>query len=140
MQVAGDKPRLSKSIIKICRWGLLLAVIFTIIYAVGGDLLLRLLSDDHKVVAHAREYMYWVITIPVAGFLAFTWDGVFIGATATREMLMTMACATAIFFATYFVAYPLLGNHGLWLAFICYLLTRSVALSIIGRRYLIRKH
>lgn len=137
---AGDKPRLSESIIKICRWGLLLAVIFTIIYVVGGDLLLRLLSDDHKVVAHAREYMYWVVTIPIAGFLAFTWDGVFIGATATREMLMTMACATAIFFATYFIAYPLLGNHGLWLAFIGYLLTRSVALSIIGRRYLIRKH
>lgn len=87
-------------------------------------------------VTHAHEYLYWVITIPVAGFLAFTWDGIFIGATATRDMLMSMACATAIFFAVYFIAYPSLGNHGLWLAFICYLLTRSAILTVIGRRYL----
>ena len=121
---------------KICRWGLLVAAIFTIIYTIGCDLLLQLLSDDNRVVTHAHEYLYWVITIPVAGFLAFTWDGIFIGATATRDMLMSMACATAIFFAVYFIAYPSLGNHGLWLAFICYLLTRSAILTVIGRRYL----
>lgn len=113
-----------------------MAAIFTIIYTIGGDLLLQLLSDDNRVVTHAHEYLYWVITIPVAGFLAFTWDGIFIGATATRDMLMSMACATAIFFAVYFIAYPSLGNHGLWLAFICYLLTRSAILTVIGRRYL----
>lgn len=132
---AKDKIHLAESVKKICAWGLLIAMIFTILYAVGGDLLLRALSDDHRVVAHAHEYLYWVITIPVAGFLAFTWDGVFIGATATRDMLMSMAIATATFFIIYAIAYPLLGNHGLWLAFICYLLTRSVILSIIGRRY-----
>ena len=88
-----------------------------------------------KVVAHAHEYLYWVITIPIAGFLAFTWDGIFIGATATRDMLISMACATAIFFAVYFLAYPAIGNDGLWLAFISYLLGRSIILTIIGRRY-----
>lgn len=133
---AKDRVHLAESVKKICRWGLLVAAIFTIIYTIGGDLLLQLLSDDNRVVTHAHEYLYWVITIPVAGFLAFTWDGIFIGATATRDMLMSMACATAIFFAVYFIAYPSLGNHGLWLAFICYLLTRSAILTVIGRRYL----
>lgn len=133
---AKDPVHLAESVKKICRWGLLVAAIFTIIYTIGGDLLLQLLSDDNRVVTHAHEYLYWVITIPLAGFLAFTWDGIFIGATATRDMLMSMACATAIFFAVYFIAYPSLGNHGLWLAFICYLLTRSAILTVIGRRYL----
>lgn len=132
---AKDNSRLSESVKKICRWGLIVALLFTILYAAGGDILLNILSDDDRVVVLAHEYIYWVITIPVAGFLAFTWDGIFIGATATRDMLMSMACATAIFFTVYYIAYPILGNHGLWLAFISYLLTRSAVLTIIGRRY-----
>lgn len=132
---ANDPARLSESVRKICRWGFLLSVAFTAIYAFGGELLLRMLSDDMHVVAHASEYLHWVITIPVTGFLAFTWDGIFIGATATRDMLLSMAMATSMFFIVYFIAFPLLGNDGLWLAFICYLLTRSVILTIIGRRY-----
>lgn len=132
---ANDKASLSESVKKICRWGLIVAAIFTILYAAGGDLLLKILSNDMKVVAHAHEHLYWVITIPIAGFLAFTWDGIFIGATATRDMLTSMACATAIFFAVYFLAYPAIGNDGLWLAFISYLLGRSIILTIIGRRY-----
>lgn len=111
---------------------------FTVIYAVGGDLLLNFLSSEKNVIVHAHEYIYWIITIPVAGFLAFTWDGVFIGATATRSMLLSMAAATAVFFITYALAFPSLGNHGLWLAFIGYLLTRGTILSVIGRRY--RRH
>ena len=53
-------------------------------------------------------------------------------------MLLSMAAATAVFFITYALAFPSLGNHGLWLAFICYLLTRGTTLSVIGRRY--RRH
>lgn len=135
---AGERTLLRRSIDALCRWGAGLAVAFTVIYAVGGDLLLNFLSSEKNVIVHAHEYIYWIITIPVAGFLAFTWDGVFIGATATRSMLLSMAAATAVFFITYALAFPSLGNHGLWLAFICYLLTRGTILSVIGRRY--RRH
>ena len=117
---AGERTLLRRSIDALCRWGAGLAVAFTVIYAVGGDLLLNFLSSEKNVIVHAHEYIYWIITIPVAGFLAFTWDGVFIGATATRSMLLSMAAATAVFFITYALAFPSLGNHGLWLAFFCF--------------------
>ncbi len=132
---AGDRPHLAMSVKKLCKWGFLMAITFTVVYATGGGLLLRMLSDDGNIINHAGEYLNWVMLIPVAGFLAFTWDGVFIGATATRDMLAAMASATAIFFVIYFTAYGTMGNDGLWLAFICYLLTRSIILTIIGRRY-----
>lgn len=133
---ANDRPHLAESVKKLCGWGLLLAIAFTGIYAAGGDILLRLLSDDMKVVNHAHEYLHWVMTIPVVGFLAFTWDGIFIGATATRDMLLSMLAATATFFIMYFLLFKSIGNDGLWIAFLSYLLMRSLALSVIGRRHI----
>ena len=69
----------------------------------------------------------------MAGVTAFTWDGIFIGATATRGMLASMAVAAACFFALYFGLRASLGNHALWLAFIAYLATRGIVLTCLSR-------
>lgn len=71
------------------RWGLSLALLFTLVYALGGGLLLRLLTDDALVVAAARDFAYWTWLIPLSGFAAFVYDGIFIGLTATRGMLLS---------------------------------------------------
>ena len=63
--------------------------------------------------------------VPFAGFAAFVWDGVFIGATLTRQLLLSMAGAMATFFAVFFLFFPSMGNHALWLAFIMYLFMRG---------------
>lgn len=112
-----------------------LALAFTVLYAAMGQEALHLLSSDQGVVGTAGEYYWWAVSIPLAGFAAFMWDGVSIGVTATRRMLKSMLCATALFFLVYSVAYPLMGNHGLWLAFMIYLLTRGVALWFLNREY-----
>ena len=132
---ANDRANLKASVVSLCKWASGIALAFTILYAAGGEMLLNILSDDEIVTGKAMEYLHWVITIPVTGFLAFTWDGIFIGATATRDMLRSMFGATAIFFIVYFLTYPCWHNDGLWLAFISYLLTRGAILTIIGRRY-----
>lgn len=108
--------------------GLTVAVAFTVAYVVLGREFLSLLTDDKSVVDAAADYLPWVMTIPLAGFMAFSFDGVFIGATATRRMLLSMAVAMALFFALYALFFPTLGNHGLWLAFVAYLLARGVVL------------
>lgn len=110
-----------------------LAALFTLFYLLSGTGFLHLLSDDPDVVATSADYFGWAVTIPVAGFVAFTADGIFIGSTATRRMLVSMACATAVFFAVYFLAFPTMHNHGLWLAFIAYLLTRGAVLLALMR-------
>ena len=73
--------------------------------------------------------------MPFAGFAAFAWDGVFIGATMTRGLLLSMLGAMATFFITYMLLYPTMGNHALWLAFILYLSMRGVLQTIIYRRH-----
>ena len=114
-------------------WGAGMAAAFTLLYAVGGEAFLGLLTDEREVIAASQDYFYWAIAIPVAGVTAFTWDGIFIGATATRGMLASMAVAAACFFALYFGLRASLGNHALWLAFIAYLATRGIVLTCLSR-------
>lgn len=116
------------------RWGLSLAILFTAAYVLGGGFLLRLLTNDAQVVAAARPYAYWTWLIPLAGFAAFVYDGIFIGLTATRGMLVSSFTASVVFFGfiglailgPFFHTHPLLVNHVLWLAFIAYLAMRGV--------------
>ncbi len=132
---AGKPDELRSRIFALCKWGAGIAVAFTLLYAAGGDALLSILSDDSGVINAARDYRWWVVTVPAVGFLAFSYDGIFIGATATRDMLFSMFVATVVFFAVYYLAFPVMGNDGLWLAFVCYLFMRGIVLAVIGRRY-----
>ena len=114
-------------------WGGCMAVLFTSVYVLGGNAFLGLLTDDKEVITAAGTYFYWALAIPVAGIAAFIWDGVFIGATATRGMLVSMAAAAISFFTTYYGLRPVLGNHALWLAFLIYLSMRGIVQTGLSR-------
>lgn len=107
-------------------WGIGLSLLFTLLYGAGGKSFLSLLTNDLTVIGEASHYFYWVLAIPLAGFAAFLWDGILIGATATRLMLYSMLVASGIFFSVYYLFYGIMGNHALWLAFILYLLLRGI--------------
>lgn len=112
------------------RWGVVTAIIFSAIYFACGEWILTLLSDDPSVREAASRYLPWIVAIPLAAFAGFVWDGVFIGATATQWMLASMAVSAVVFFAIAGLAHGGMGNHGLWMAFTCYLASRSITLSI----------
>ena len=128
---AKDCQNLKSSIKALFQWGLGMAILFTMIYLLGGKSFLSLLSSDSMVIDASASYFYWAVAIPLSGFMAFTWDGIFIGATRTRAMLVSMATAMAIFFTLYFTLFPSMSNHALWLAFISYLIIRGIVLNII---------
>lgn len=82
----------------------------------------------------AGDYYYWVLAIPLAGFSAFLWDGILIGATATRQMLWAMAVAAEAFFLIYYCFAGGTDNHILWLAFLVYLSLRGILQTLWGQR------
>lgn len=117
---------LRRMVAMLFRWGWALALMFTLLYAVGGRGFLALLTDDGVVVEASATYFCWVLAVPVAGFAAFLWDGILIGATQTRRMLLSMLVASFVFFFLYFLFRGALGNHALWMAFIAYLAARGI--------------
>lgn len=118
------------------RWGIGMVIFFTLLYIVGGDAFLSLLTNDLAVITAAGDYFWWVLAIPVAGIGAFILDGVFIGITDTRAMLLSSAVAAVVFFAVYYLLSPVMGNHALWLALILYLSLRGLILAIFFRHKL----
>lgn len=131
---AGNRQEVALCIRYLLRWGASVAALFTVVYALFGNMIINMLSTQEDVVATAYEYFWWAVTIPLAGFGAFTWDGVYIGATMTRRMLVAMVVAMAVFFILLWCLFPVMGNHGLWLAFVAYLLARGVISALIGRK------
>ena len=120
--------RLTKSLFL---WGGVLAAAYTLVYALGGTTFLRLLTSDESVVRAALPFLPLACAIPAVSAAAFIFDGLFIGATATRQMLQSMAAAAACFFAV-FIASPQ-ENAWLWTAFLCYLGMRGLVQAFLMR-------
>ena len=130
-----DAAALSDNVRALLRIGTVTALVFSGLYLFAGDFLLNFMTDDAGIRAAASDFVYWAAVIPMAGFMAFTWDGIFIGATRTRDMLFSMGGAMIVFFSAYFLLSPRLGNHGLWLAFALYLAVRGVILHLLWKRH-----
>lgn len=123
---ARDAVSLKHLVKRLFVWGIRLTAIFTVAYLLFSEDILRLLTDKTSVINHATEYIHWSMLIPIAGFSAFLWDGIFIGMTASKQMRNSMFIAMATFFMIYFLAKDAYGNHALWFAFIIYLAMRGL--------------
>lgn len=121
-----DSAKFSFTIKRLMRWGVYMAIVFTLLYLIGGHDLLRIITNNNDVIIAALPYMVWAMLIPISGFMAFVFDGIFIGSTATKYMLISSFIATICFYAAYFSLEHKFGNHALWMAFILFLLMRGI--------------
>ena len=132
--------QLKRAVKALFGWGVGLSLVFTLLYGIGGENFLGLLTNDTLVIETAGHYFYWVLAIPLAGFAAFLWDGILIGATATRFMLWAMLVASGSFFVIYYCFSGATNNHTLWLAFLVYLALRGIMQTIWSRRVFTLKY
>ncbi|MDR1918815.1 MAG: MATE family efflux transporter [Tannerellaceae bacterium] len=123
---ARDGSSLRRLIRRLFLWGAGLTALFTLVYLLFADDILRLLTDKTTILQTAEDFRLWALLFPVAGFAAFLWDGVFVGLTASRQMRNSMFAAAAFFFVLYYALTPVWGNNALWTAFIAYLVMRSL--------------
>jgi MATE family multidrug resistance protein len=132
---AGDRAMLTKVIRRLFIWGGVIALSFTMIFLVGGGYILRLLTNDPVIITAAQPYMFWVVLVPVITFAAFIWDGIYVGATASKAMRNSMVIITIlIFLPAYYLLEPVLGNNGLWLAMMLFMGARGVFLSVMAKK------
>ena len=118
-------------------WGMGMAAFFMLLYGLGGTPILRLMTEDTVVVDAGRQFLPWLLLMPVIGCPAFVWDGVFIGATASKDLRnSTLLCAVG-FFAVWFIGKalfqplpPALGLHILMAAYFMHLAIRSIYLTL----------
>ena len=154
---AGDAVNLRKTVRWTFIWSMGLALLFIAIYHFGGVYLLRMMTSDEAVVEASKDFLPWLILMPVVGCAAFTWDGIFIGATGSREMRNSMLWSVVAFVSVWFLGISLLSalspvaasdtaagatRHGiiamhiLMAAYFAHLLARTIYLTLKSRTVL----
>ncbi len=125
-----------KEVVKgVFRWGWVIALAFTIIYAFGLNAIMRILSDNYHLLNMAKPYYVWIVIIPLISIAAFNWDGIFIGATASRAMRnISIIVSLLVFLPSYYLTRSVWGNHGLWFAFDLFMLARGVGMWLYAKR------
>lgn len=117
-------------------YGAALTAAYSLVYIVGGTPFLSLLTNDEAVVQAATSYLPYACLIPLVSFAGFLHDGLYIGTTATRQMLLTVFAAALTFFLLRFTLVPRMGNNGLWLAFLAFLFMRGFVQTLMYRTIL----
>ncbi|WP_404473083.1 MATE family efflux transporter [Vreelandella venusta] len=105
-----------------------------LVFAFGGNTLIALLTGLEDVRSTAANYLPWMAAMPLLAVWSYLLDGVFIGTSAVREMRNSIFIGLAIYLPTWWLTLDL-GNHGLWLAFTLFTLTRSAVLIGYYRHY-----
>ena len=137
---AQDGVMLRRSVRYVFAWSMSIAVLFIGIYGATGVPVLRLLTSDESVVQTARLFLPWLLLMPPLGCAAFTWDGIFLGATASRALRDSMGGAAAAFFGVWFLGRWLLQPEGsaalhlLFAAYFSHLAFRTLWLTLRYRR------
>ncbi|WP_312056313.1 MATE family efflux transporter DinF [Pantoea brenneri] len=131
---AKDGSRLLRVWHSACRQALVVALLFSLIYACFGSHIVALLTSIEQLQQAADRYLIWQVILPLVGVWCYLLDGMFIGATRGREMRNSMVVAALGYFLT-LLSVPLLGNHGLWLAVTVFLALRGLSLWLIWRKH-----
>lgn len=108
------------------RWGWALTLVATLIICLGYNFLISILTDNSAVISESGAYRGYILLVPICGFAAFLFDGLFLGAMATRPMFYALFFSSALFFLLTTSLSPFVGNQALWIAYLAYLLLRSV--------------
>lgn len=116
-------------------WGFILSLIFSLIFLFGLKSLLTLFTDKQHLIALCLEWKVYVILSPVICFWCYIWDGVFIGAMRTEAMRNTMFFSSIIcYLPSIVILMPLYEMHGLWSAYLIFMLARGLSLTLIAKR------
>jgi MATE family, multidrug efflux pump len=110
-------------------WGVVIVVALALFFACFGGNVIDLMSTNAGVRLEARIYLEWIIAAPLIGIASWMLDGIFIGATRTRDLRMAMIQSTLIYAVSVWILLPRFGNHGLWAALMIFFVARAVTLA-----------
>lgn len=127
---AGARPRLRRAVVMTSQWAAGLVVALAIIFGVFGLALIDVMTTAADVRVVAAQYLPWMVMAPIIGGASWMLDGIFIGATRSRDMRNMMIVSFIIYVIALAILMPLFGNHGLWAAMMVFFLARGVTLAI----------
>ena len=110
-------------------WSLGVGAVFTVLFALLYMPMYRMMTSDVVVLERLKDFVGWLIAMPIVSTLAFMWDGVFTGATAGKQIRNAMIWAAVGFVLGYLATYHWLGTHALFVGYFLHLAARVIYLT-----------
>lgn len=129
-----NRTSLNETVKYVFIWGAVIGVISTVAYAVFPRSIIGILTDNAEVRAASEPYLFWLLLMPVLSCVAFIWDGIYVGATASRGLMICMVFSAGLFVASFFLCAPRFGAQALYIAYFVHLVVRSVYMTLAARR------
>ncbi len=118
------------------QWSIGFAACFTFAYLVAGDLLIGLMTGLPSVGEVAAAYLPWLVLSPLISVWSFLYDGVYVGVTRSREMMLVMVGSAIGLFLPAWWLFQELGNHAIWLGFTLFMAGRGIGMHWWFKRML----
>ena len=136
---AKDSKSLQTVVRQLFKWGMYISVPFAILYALFPTTFVKIISDNAEIINEIRPYYIYMVLIPIITFAAFLWDGIYIGATASKAIRNTMIIsALLVFLPMWYFLMPLYANHGLWIAFLGFMVARGVSMTLFAKKNILQ--
>ena len=126
---ARKKSTYQRSVKMTTLWAFGFSVLISAIYLIFGEMILGLFTNIDEVLSTAKTYLPWMIIAPIVSIWSFQLDGIFIGASFTKEMRNAMLVSMLIYLALLQWLVPQWGNHGLFLSLSLFMLIRALTLG-----------
>lgn len=134
---AGDSLNLKGTVKIVFRWCWGICIVSAIIYFLWMENLVAFFTDNRSVIATAMHYKAWLIILPVTSCVAFTWDGIYIGATASKPMRNSVILSVIGFFIFYYCMKGTMGVSAIWGAYLLHVIIRGIYLTAVRRKYIV---
>ena len=132
---AQDMQNLKGTTRHIFFWAFLFGGAILLSFALFGQQLLHLFTDQVPLIEQAKPYLIWIIIAPIVNVAAYIWDGIYLGATVSKPLRNAMIVAMLLFLGAVYLLMPF-GNHGLWGALTLLLVARGVLLTVLAPKHL----
>ncbi len=127
---ARNRAALRQGALRTSQWGLAIIALLAMAFALWGGAVIDLMAKAPEVRIEARAYLVYMVLAPILGLAAWMLDGIFIGATRTRDMRNMMAVSLVIYVIAVILLVPLIDNHGLWVALLISYVARGITLAL----------
>ncbi len=127
---ARNRAALRRAAVIATTWGIFGSLLLSLVFALCGGALIDLMTTSPDVQHEARSYVWYLVLAPIASIAAFMLDGVFIGATRTRDMRNMMVISFLLYCATAAALVPSYDNDGLWIALLVSFVARGITMAL----------
>lgn len=116
-------------------WSVGLAFVYMFFYLMAGESILTLYTNQQQLITNTMQFMPYIVMMPLLSFLAYIWDGIYIGMTATKSMMYSILLPLGAFIVLFYATKSINFTYSLWLSFLAFFMFRGLMQSVLFWKY-----